>query len=113
MITDINSVKEYLGIDNETFDVKISRLIPYCEEVYKTIRNAPWDVDSDGNEVYPVGSDITIANMINYLLNSKPGEANISSESINSYSVTYGDGATFQGFPRSIVGSIKKYTRGI
>lgn len=113
MITDINSVKEYLAIDNETFDVRISRLIPYCEQIYKNIRNAPWDVDADGVEVYPVGSDITIANMIQYLLNTKPGEANISSESMNSYSVNYGDGGTIQGFPRSVVGSIKKYVGGI
>jgi hypothetical protein len=122
MITTVEDVKELLGIDNETFDVRIAKLIPYCEQMYKNIRNAPWDTVGsltsseeslpDDTIVYPVGSDVTIANMVSYLLNNKMGEANISSESMNSYSVSYGDGSTFMGFPRSVVGSIKKYVGG-
>lgn len=128
MITTVEEVKELLNIDNETFDVRIAKLIPYCEQMYRNIRNAPWDTVGtlqsqgwseesfadlpDDTIVYPVGSDVTIANMVSYLLNNKMGEANISSESMNSYSVSYGDGSTFMGFPRSVVGSIKKYVGG-
>lgn len=114
MITTLSDVKEYLGITDELTDVKISRLIPQMENIYLQIRNAAFDTDGAGAVVYPIGSDITIAEMIAYKLATRPGEAAIASESLTSYSVSYaGGGSTLYGFPLSITGSIKKYVKGI
>jgi len=114
MITNLSDVKEYLGITDELTDVKISRLIPQMEAIYLQIRNAAFDTDVLGATVYPIGSDITVAEMIGYKLATKPGEASIASESLTSYSVSYGGGgSTMYGFPLSVVGSIKKYAKGI
>ena len=128
-ITTVEAVKEYLGITDETSDVRISRLIPKCTADYLKIRNAPWDTvgsltylgEPEGNfgeltsdtVIYPTGSAETIAEMIAYKLNTTPGEAMISSESINSYSKSYGSPNTIMGYPTSVVGSIKKYVKGI
>lgn len=131
-ITTIEEVKEYLGITDEKSDIKIGRLIPKCTRDYLDIRNAPWDtvgtltylgtavelestfsILPDDTIVYPDGAKETIAEMISYKLNNQPGEANIASESINSYSKSYGSGKTYKGYPVSIVGSIKKFGRGI
>jgi hypothetical protein len=109
-ITTLWDVKEYLGISDELSDVKISRLIPQCEQIYLQIRAADWDEEG----VYPIGSDITVAEMIAHKLATTPGEASIASESMTSYSVSYGGGGnTLFGFPLSVVGSIKKYVKGI
>lgn len=113
-ITTLADVKEYLDISDELSDVKISRLIPQMEALYLQIRGAAWDTDDLGVVEYPVGSDITVAEMIAYKLATKPGEASIASESMTSYSVSYGGGGnTLYGFPLSVVGSIKKYVKGI
>lgn len=133
MITTVEAVKEYLSITDEASDVKIARLIPLCERAYLDIRGAPWDTVGtltlfwgtewinehsfsgvpDDTVVYPEGSDITIADMIAYKLRQDPGMAALASESINSYSYSVANGATYKGWPISIVGSIKKFTKGI
>lgn len=120
MITTLTEVKDYLNITDELNDLKISKLITYCEKVYLDIRGAPWDTlgslsdldmsyDFDyTSPVYPQGAEITIFEMIAYKLRVTAGEQNITGESLNSYTVNYETG-TIQGFPKSIVGGIKKY----
>ena len=54
--------------------------------------------------VYPVGSEMTAAQMIQYQM-SKPG--GMKAESLGDYSVTYDDAAG--GYPKSIMGQITRY----
>lgn len=115
-ITTLQDVKDYLGITDTSQDAKIEALIPYVEQIYLDIRNAPWDVDDMGDVVYPIGSNITAAEMIGYKLKqSSDSEFRIvGSESLGSYSVSYVDtGSTWKGFPASYVSGIKKYIRGV
>ena len=115
-ITTLQDVKDYLCITDTSQDAKIEALIPYVEQVYLDIRNAPWDVDNMGDIVYPIGSNITAAEMIGFKLQqSKDSDFRIvSGESLGSYSVSYSDtGSTWKGFPASITSSIKKYIRGV
>lgn len=112
MITTLGDVKEYLKITDEDSDIAISRLIPYCEEKYLEIRNAPFDV-VDKEIVYPSGSDVVIAEMIGWKLATTPGGAAIKSESLNTYSVSYNFSKTISGFPSDIVAGIKKFVRAL
>ena len=54
--------------------------------------------------VYPAGSEMTAAQMIQYLM-SKPG--GVKAESLGDYSVTYDDAAG--GYPKSIMGQIVRF----
>jgi hypothetical protein len=115
-ITNKDFVKSYLGITDDTQAAVIESLIILAEEDYLNIRNKPWDTDAEGNTIYPPGSDVVVAQMIGYKLNNKDGDGRlVSSESIGSYSVSYGDatgqGNTF-GYPKGVVGSIKRYIKG-
>lgn len=110
MITTANFVLTYLGI--EETDEKIDMLIALYQEVYLSIRNAPWSVDSDGNNEYPTGSEITIADMIGYKLSLGVTNRTLVGESIGTYSWS-GENRTMNGFPMAIVGQIKRYVRGV
>jgi hypothetical protein len=111
-ITTLGDVKEYLKITDEASDVAIGRLIPYCEQKYLEIRNAPWDI-VDSTVVYPVGADIVVSEMIGWKLATSPGAAAIKSESLTSYAVTYNFSKTINGFPSDIVAGIKKFVRAL
>lgn len=114
-ITTLAAVKSYLGIADTSKDVQITALIPYVEQVYLDIRNAPWELNDQGAIVYPSGSDVTAADMIGYKLTHTytGSDSDLQSETIGSYSYSKDTGsARFKGFPSNIVSSIKKYIRG-
>lgn len=115
-ITNLEFVKDYLGIEDGESDEKISYLIDLYEQVYLKIRNAPWEMRMSSNDeeylIYPVGADVTIAEMIGYKL-SKGDEYNtITSETIGTYSWS-SDGQSVSGFPLDIVGQIRRFVRGV
>lgn len=136
MITTIEEVKDYLvykGLlsdSDEKADIMIERLIKSCTQDFLDIRNAPWDTVGtlsaygtvnlssfadvpDDTPVYPDNAADVLTEMIAYKLKSNIGSDRVSSESINSYSVSYGSSSTINGYPTSIVGRIKRYTRGL
>jgi hypothetical protein len=119
-ITTLSSVKTILGITVNTYDARITAMIPYVEQKYLDIRNAPWDTLS-GEIVYPSGSDITAAYMIKYKLQikddgtidtSKNVDFDLQSETIDSYSYSRSTNTRVNGFPKEIVSDIKRYIRG-
>jgi hypothetical protein len=112
-ITTVTKVKSYLGISDTTQDSKISALIPLVEQQYLEIRNAPWEVDDQGETVYPVGSDITAAEMIQYKLNNSTINYELQSETIGSYSYNRSTASRNKGYPSEIVSAIKRYIRAV
>lgn len=114
-ITSLNNVKTILGITTTESDDYITALIPLVEDDYLSIRNKDFDKDEHGNTIYPSGSEMTAIRMIGYLMerkeNNNLGEG-IKSETISRYSVTYsGDNSTQFGYPKGLVGSIKRFAR--
>jgi len=109
-IVDRSTVKLLLGITDTLSDRKIDSLIPLVEQNYLDIRKAPWDV-KNGEIVYPIGSDITAAEMIGYKLAAK-SNPDLQSETIGSYSYSKSSSSKFMGYPIDIVGAIKKYIVG-
>ena len=127
---DLAFVKDWLNIPTLTtdYDAKITALLPVVTEDYLVVRNAPWEidpdtVDGDGEfvDVYPVGFEITCSEMIGYKLTPTSLAAfapvenvgDIKSEKIGTYSVSYKDNATSQGYPKSITTGIRRYIRGV
>lgn len=105
-ITTTDIVKTRLKIADTTQDALIVQLIPKVEADYLNIRNFAYDLASDGVTItYPIGSDITAAEMIGYLLGKHYG---YQTERIGSYSFSMED-ATVSGYPKSIVGSITRF----
>jgi len=104
MITASGVVQQTLGIYNQ--DALIDILIPMVEEEYLSIRNIPFEINSSGILVYPIGSELTAIRMISYQIQSLKSQG-VHSESLGDYSVTY-DTVDHQ-YPRSIIGSIKRY----
>lgn len=113
MITTVDKVKTIMGLTDTSKDGLIEMYIPVVEQDYLNIRNAPFDVDSYGDIVYPIGSDVIASEMVKTRLRmqSKADTRDISSESIDSYSVSYESSSSF--YPKSIISSIKRYIRGI
>jgi len=109
-------VKSYLGITDDTYDFKIDGLIPLVEADYLRIRNIPWDLDVQGNIIYPSGSNITCAQMIGYKLTqgnfSKDYGKPVSSISLDNYSVSYDLEKLSFGYPKDITSSIITYIYG-
>lgn len=103
-------VKQWLGYTDDTYDFKIDNLIPLIEQTYLDIRNAPWDTDDESNIKYPIGSDITATNMIEYNIN-KVSSNSMKSEHIGSYSYTIQE--VSGSYPTTITSPIKKYIRGV
>lgn len=110
-ITTRENVKMYMGLTDSTNDRLISFLIPRVEEDYLHIRNCPFDEDSDGI-IYPDGAEMTAIQMVGFLMLdvNRKSAGGISSESVGSYSYTK-DNLThyINGYPKSIVGKIKRY----
>lgn len=116
-ITNREFVKLYLDISVSTYDNKIEALIPLYEQLYLDIRNAPWSqgYTEESGELYnqyPIGANVTIADMIGYKLSQKSSWDTLTSESTMTYSWT-SDGKTSYGFPLGIVSQIKRYARGV
>lgn len=105
-------VKEWLEISDTTSDKKIDHLIPLIENDYRKIRCCDFDTDLQGNNVYPLGSDVTASEMIGFKLND-PGESkSVSSERIGTYSVSYDGKAGLLGYPLDIIASIERFITG-
>lgn len=113
-ITTVTKVKNYLGITDTSKDSQIASLIPYVEQVYLEVRNAPWE-EVEGVTTYPLGSDVTAADMIGYKLTHSytTSDPDLQSENIGSYSYQRDTNGRFRGFPNSIMASIKKYIKGV
>ena len=117
-IVDLTFVKDYLGpsVIGDTTDAILNALIIEAEQDYLNIQNKPWDLDDLGDIIYPPGSDCTASRMVGYKLNTKSDDGKvIASESNLSYSVSFGSGnnSTNGGYPKSVTGSIKVWTRGM
>ncbi|OEH86249.1 hypothetical protein BHU72_11995 [Desulfuribacillus stibiiarsenatis] len=109
-ITTLNKVKTILTLDDSK-DALIEELIPLVEDDYEQIRNKPFEEDSEGNTVYPLGAELTAIDMIGYKLASDYRSHGIQSESLSRHSVTYDTTNMLGGYPRSITGRIKRYVR--
>lgn len=109
-------VKDYLGITTSVYDTKIDVLIPLVEQTYLDIRNVPFSLDGT-TIVYPIGSDVTASEMIGFKINNSNlktlGQIK-QSESIDAYSVSFGDSLAggISGYPKTIVSQIKRYCDG-
>lgn len=115
-ITNKAFIKSYLGITDDSNDEKIDALIPLMEQIYLTIRNAPFDIKlnletGEYETVYPIGSNVIIAEMIDYKLKHSSYD-NVTTERTMSYSYTT-DGKMTMGFPNSITDKIKRFVRGV
>lgn len=95
-------------------DARIAIAITRAEKDYLAIRGIPFELSTDATpvDVYPTGSDYTAAEMVCYLCGygvyQGRGEK---SESIGDRSATHDD--KIHGYPRSIVGTIKRYQAAI
>ena len=120
MIVTLEQVKQYLGIDllDTTFDDRVNMLIPLAEEDFLRIRNIPFKVDETGTIIYPLGSNVTACEMVGFKLaktirafGSSYGKE-VSSESIDSHSISYSGSTTNNSYPTSITSSIRSYING-
>jgi len=117
-LSSVNEVKIILGISGSTYDTQIQTLLPivtnhivnYCNNDFHL---SEVGVDSYGNTaysasaevVYPDGLKLVCASMIEYQL-YKAKNANVSSETIGAYSVTYNSN---NQYPDDILESLKPY----
>lgn len=111
-ITSLEKVKTVLNIVGSEKDAQILAYIPLVEEAYLRIRNRAFDVDENGNTLYPSGSELTAISMIEFHLIGKPinGTAgSVSSESLSRYSVSYVP--LESEYPKNIISSITRYVR--
>lgn len=111
-ITTLAGYKTFYNISDTTKDVQISALIPVVEQEYLDVRNVPFEEDPADTIVYPVGSDVVANMMINFQLSLIEDNGRVaSSEKIGSYSISYEGSSGGSGYPSSITGKIKRYTR--
>ena len=111
-ITTLEKVKEFLGLDS-TYDNQIEALIPLVEQQYLDIRNKPFDKDDEDLTVYPSGSDVTAALMIQHMLGPINADGKeVTSESIGNYSASYAQKANTAAYPAYITLAIKRYIKG-
>lgn len=107
-IVTLEQVKALLGIADNSKDAQISALIEPVEEHYLRIRNKPFETDEEGKTVYPEGAALTVAKMIQFHLNTDK-RTGIAGQSLGDHSVTFKD--TIQGYPREIVGGIRRFVK--
>lgn len=110
-ITTRDRVKTYMGLTDGTYNTLIDFLIPKVEEDYLHIRNNPFDEDSDGI-IYPSGAELTAILMISFLMSEtvRRNGGTMNSETIGSYSYTRDNLMQYSdGYPKNIVGKIKRY----
>ncbi len=97
-----------IGIADTKLDAQIDALIPIVEDDYLAIRNAPFDVDAEGNTVYPAGARMAAAEMISYKILTLRGNVGSSYEMIGGYSISISTDL-LHGYPRSTVQKIKRF----
>lgn len=106
-------VKEYLQIESDEYESMIDHLIPIAQESYKIIRNKDWDVDEEGQTVYPVNLNVVVAEMVAWkLFQSNPGSPVISSSRIGEITTSFQNEPLHYGWPRPIVKQITRYIKG-
>jgi hypothetical protein len=92
-------------------DYEINLYITRAENDYLAIRSAPFVLDEYEQKVYPPGADSTAAEMVCYLSGIKFHGRGVKDESLSSRAATYDD--KIFGYPRSIVGAIKRYQSAV
>jgi hypothetical protein len=113
-ITTLADVKIILDITDTSKDAIITKYIPLIEQQYLDIRNCPWDIDPLTDDIeYPIGSDITAAEMIGYKLatSNKGKYKEVASESLDAHSISYVANSS-GGYPKSITSAIKRFING-
>ena len=111
-IVDLETVKTFLQITDDTKDDLIEKLIPQVEADFLLIRNREFEDDSNDDLVYPDNAELVASQMIGYMLTEQAQTGNyLSSERIRSYSYSANTGeANFQlGYPKNIIKRIKRY----
>jgi len=88
-------------------DDLIEELIRQVEADYERIRNKPFDTTGYGKPIYPKGAALTAAQMIQFHLNGMR-RTGIAAQSLGDHSVTF-TGELMEGYPKSIVGKIRRY----
>jgi hypothetical protein len=107
--------KDLAQLTDDSLDAVIDLLIPAVEEDYLKLRGVPFELDVDGDPVYPAGSVITAKLMLDWLLSAESGKvlsSGLKSESIGKYSFTAAEIDGDSGYPRPIIGRIDRYARG-
>ena len=110
-IVTLDFVKEYMSITDTTSDAILTEMIALVEQVYLDIRNVPFDTDDLGEIVYPGGAALTATEMVAFKYHTRGDNGNVTSESMDNYSVTYKD-SRLHGFPTSITANIVRYIDG-
>ena len=106
LAAEVTRLLQLTGTDEEVS--LINMLIPEIEGDYKRIRNKEFDIDLEGNSVYPEGSKLTAALMAGFILSKQYG---IQSQTISKYSQS--NETTALGYPKSITDRIQKFIRTI
>lgn len=112
-ITTLEKVKTILQISDTSQDDLIEALIPLVEADFLMIRNKAFDTEynedtEEYDTVYPIGSELTAIKMIQHQLSNIKSQG-VSSESLGDYSISYDNAMLVDGYPKSVVGGIKKY----
>lgn len=108
-ITTLKNTKVILKIKNSSKDDQINLLIPMIEGQILEHRNKDFDVDSDGNTVYPNGSEIIAIKMIGIqLMGSFEGKK---SEKLDDWSIAYNTGDGTGNPTATLLKGIKRYAR--
>lgn len=110
MIITLDEYKTIAGISDDSQNQKLMTIIALVEDDYLAIRGKSFDVDSNGDVVYPSGAKMTAAEMISYKLLTAKGNVGTTSETIGDYSVGLSSDL-LHGYPRSTVQKIRRYAR--
>lgn len=111
-IITLERFKALAGITGNGQDVQIEALIPCVESDYLHIRNRDWDVDKNGDVVYPVNSEMVAAEMVSYKLLTLGGTVGATGETVGNYSVSL-TADLIHGYPKSTVTKIRRYGRAL
>jgi hypothetical protein len=107
--------KQLADIADESLDAMIDLLIPAVEDDYLNLRGSSFDVNEEGQVVYPFGSVLTAKLMLDWLLSPESGKAlsgGMKSETIGKYTYSLQEIDAESGYPKAIIGRIKQFARG-
>lgn len=108
-ITTVERVKTYNGITDTSQDTFIEFMIPLVEDEILAYRNRPWEIDSEGKNIYPSGAELVAIKLISLELDTQGQGVSKKSESLDGYSVSM---STPEEQRTAIIegsGSIKRY----
>jgi hypothetical protein len=98
----------YTWVPFVKYDMIIELAIDRVERDYLQLRGIDFDLDSNGDIVYPDGSIFTSAEMVCYILGLGTYEGRgAKSEALQGRSAQYDD--KILGYPHSIIGGIRRY----